>query len=549
MSGSTSTARIYRDVLRNASLRRVMLAFLLFNAQEFAVWIAVTLYAYDQGGATTAGLVLIAQLVPAALVAPVAATFGDRIRRDRALALGYLIQATACLLLGAALLAAPPIVTYGAAVISSCAITLTRPVHNALVPHLAETPSQLTAANSVSGTMEGIGILVGPVTNSILVAVSGPAAVAFVYGGVMMGAALLVARLRMHDIPGERRREGSPGLLREVVDGVRALRDDPPAALLTLLGGSQFVVVGLLDVFYVVLAIDVLGTGEEGAGLLAASVGLGGLIGAAATAVLVGRRRLAGPIEVALGFTGGALATVALASTFGPVVLLLGIVGASRSFFDVAARTLLQRSVDDEEITRVFGLQEGLIMLALAVGSALAPVFVAVFGAQGAFVAAGVVLPGIGLLAFGTLRALDRRAVIPDEFRQHLLRTIPIFAPLPPYELERVAGLLRSVSVPAGSTIIREGDVGDRFYVLVGGEAIVESKGQTIVERRGGDYFGEIALLRDVPRTATVRAVTDCALFSLEREEFLAAVTGGRVLAEADDEIDRRLAQLDDIGG
>jgi predicted MFS family arabinose efflux permease len=544
VTSASSTVRVYGDVLGDRSLRRVMLAFLLFNAGEFAIWIAVTLFAYDQGGATTAGLVLIAQLVPAALIAPVASTFGDRLRRDRALALGYLIQAGANLLLGVALMAGPPLAAYGAAVIASCSITLTRPVHNALLPQLATTPSQLTAANSVSGTVEGIGILVGPISNSILIAVSGPAAVAFVYAGVMVLASVLVVRLRLtnttDDAPGDH-----GGLLAELAEGARALAEDRPAATLTLLGGAQFVMVGLLDVFYAVLAIDVLGSGEEMAGLLAASVGLGGLFGAAATAVLVGRRRLAGPIELALGAAGGAVAAVSLVTAFGPIVLLLAVAGAARSFFDVAARTLLQRSVDDDVIARVFGVQEGLIMLALAVGSALAPVFIAAFGEQGSLVAAGAVLPAFGLLAWGSLARLDRRAVIPDEFRQALLRGIPIFDPLPQYELERVARQLQPMVATAGTEIIREGDIGDRFYVLVSGQAVVETDDRKIVDRIAGAYFGEIALLRDVPRTATVRAVTDCELFALERDDFLAAVTGRRVAPAVDAEIDRRLSELE----
>jgi MFS family permease len=543
-----STARIYGDVLRNRSMRRVMAAFFLFNTEEAAVWIAVTLYAYQRGGATTAGIVLIAQLVPSALIAPVAATLGDRMRRDRALALGYAAQAIANLMLGLALWAGPPIVAYAAAVVAACTITLTRPVHHAMLPHLAETPSQLTAANSVSSTAEGVGVLVGPITNSILLAVSGPPAVPLLYAGVMAVAASLVVRLPQEEVPHERTTGSAGGLIADLAAGARALRDDPPAATLTVLGGSQFVLVGILDVFYAVLAIDVLASGEQTAGVLASSVGLGGLVGAAATAALVGRRRLATPIQLALGSAGGAVAAIALVSALGPIILLLALAGAARSFFDVAARTLLQRTVDDEVITRVFGVQEGLVMVALGVGSALAPLFLALFGEQGAFVAAGALLPVFGVLSFGTLRGLDRRAVIPDEFRQHLLRTITIFEPLPPYELERVASQLIAVHAEPGEVIIREGDAGDRFFVLVAGQAVVESRGRRVVDRKAGDYFGEIALLRDVPRTATVRAATACELFALERDDFLAAVTGGRVLPAADAEIDRRLAELDEAG-
>ncbi len=161
MARLATTARTYREVLANPTLRRAQVAFFLFNAAEYAVWIAVILYAYAQGGATTAGLVLLAQLVPAALIAPLASTLGDRMPRGRALVVGYLAQAAANLLLAVALWTGPPPFAYACAVIASMMITLTRPVHYAILPEIATTPGQLTAANSVAGTMEGVGILVG----------------------------------------------------------------------------------------------------------------------------------------------------------------------------------------------------------------------------------------------------------------------------------------------------------------------------------------------------------------------------------------------------
>jgi hypothetical protein len=237
-------------------------------------------------------------------------------------------------------------------------------------------------------------------------------------------------------------------------------------------------------------------------------------VGAAATAVLVGRRRLAGPIELGAGIAGGAIAAVAASAAFGPVVALLVIAGAGRSFLDVAVRTLLQRSVRDEILARAFGLQEGLSMLCLAIGAAAVPIFISLFGTRGALVAAGVFLPAIALGLFASLRGLDRRAVLPDPARLALLRSISLFQPLEQPALELLVHRLIPVQVPAGTVVIREGDV------------------------------GEIALLRDVPRTATVTALTDLHLLALEREEFLAAVTGSRPSAEAAHEtVERRLSE------
>jgi MFS family permease len=544
---AVATARVYAAAARNRSLLRVLAAYLCFTAAEYGVWIAVTLYAYARGGPTTAGLVLIAQLIPAAMVAPIASVLGDRLRRDRALQLGYALQALAYLGCGLALWFAPAIVVYGAAVLATSAVTLTRPVHNAILPELAETPEELTAANSLSGAFEGLGVLIGPVTTSALVAVSGPALAVTAFAGTVLAAALLTTRLGMHAGRSSPSDDASPDrVVRAAAEGLRELRADRAAAALTLLGGLQYVLVGMLDVFFPVLAIDVLLRGEETAGLLSASVGVGGLIGAAVTAVLVGRSRLAEPIELALGATGGAVVAIAATGAFGPVVLLLVVAGAGRSFFDVAVRTLLQRSVRDEILARVFGLQEGVSMLGLAIGAAAVPIFISLFGISGAFVAAGLVLPATGLLLFGTLRLLDRRAVLPDLARVALLRAIPLFQPLSQPAFELLVNRLVPLEAAGGDVLIREGDAGDRFYVIESGEAVVTVGGRELARLGPGDHFGEIALLRDVPRTASVTAAGAVRSLALEREDFLAAVTGSRPSAEAAHAlVDRRLAEQD----
>jgi len=550
MSAPGTTTIAYRAVIGNRSLRRVLFAFFLFNAEEFAVWIAVLIYAYQQGGTTAAGIVAIAQLIPAALLAPLGATMGDRMRRDRALGLGYAAQAAANALLAVALWGGPPLVAYAAAIVASCTITLTRPVHNAIVPMLADTPQELTAANSLSGTVEGLGVLVGPVLNSVLIAISGPAAVAAAFAGVAALAGALTLGLRLTETrPSRRGAADADGPLRAAVEGFRELRREPGATLLATLGGAQYFVIGVLDVFYAALAVEVLHMGEGVAGLLASAAGLGGLLGAAATALLVGRRRMTPAIEGGLVVMGLGLAAIPVWPRFAVTFALIAVAGAGRTFFDVAARTLLQRSVKDEAIARIFGLQEGLIMVFLAVGSATAPVMAAVLGIGWAFVACGLTVPLAGVASLATMRAIDRRAVVPDAARLRLLRAIPIFALLPEYELEQVSWNLVPTSTRAGDVIIREGDEGDRFYLLVEGEAVVESKGREIVRRHLGDYFGEIALLRNVPRTATVRAVTDVEMLTLDREQFLAAVTGSwSDVSVANEEIDRRLSELD-IGG
>lgn len=548
LTAVAATARVYGVATRNPSLRRVLAAYLLYIAAEYGVWIAVTVYAYERGGATTAGLVMIAQLVPAALVAPFGSVLGDRMRRDRALRLGYLVQTAAYLAAGIALWFAPAVVVYATAVVFSCAATLTRPVHNAILPQLAETPEELTAANSLSGAAEGLGILLGPLATSLLVAISEPALPVTAFAGVTLVAALLTLQLHVHEAAAAAAGSAEPHrIVRAAVEGFRGLRRERGASGLTLLAGAQSVVLGMLDVFFAVLAIDVLARGEEAAGVLSAAVGAGGLVGAGATAILVGRRHLAAPIELAAVIAGAAIAAIAATTAFGPVLVLLIVAGAARSFLDVGVRTLLQRSVRDEILARAFGLQEGLSMLGLAIGAAAVPVLVSLFGVRGAFVPAGAFLPAIGLVLFVTLRDLDRRAVLPDPARVALLRAIPLFQPLSQPAFELLANRLIPLEVEAGAEVIREGDPGDRFFVLEGGEAVVTVGGREIARLGEGDHFGEIALIRDVPRTATVAAATGLRLLALEREDFLAAVTGSRPSSEAADEVvAQRLAEQGD---
>jgi MFS family permease len=533
--------QVLRSATRNGSMRRLLAAFFLFNAQEYAVWIAVVVYAFDRGGAATAGAVLVAQLIPAAVVAPFTSVAGDRLRRDVALTVGYLIQAVACLGLALAIWKAPPLIAYAAAVVASCAVTFTRPSHNAVMPELADTPEQLTAANAATGLMEGLGTLVGPGLNAATIVAIGPAGVVALMGVFMLGAAALTFRLALYrGVP----HIASPdvgSLIGDVVGGVRELGADPGAALLLLISGSQFLLIGLLDVFSALLAIEVLDIGNSGAGVFAAGFGVGGIVGASSAVMLARRGRLSAAMVLALMACGTSLAFLGLANGMGVALVMLAACGAARSVFDVASRTLMQRAVKESVLARVFGLAEALQMIGLAVGSAAAPLLVSWFGERGAFVAAGVILLS---LAAGSWRPLGRTDSVskqpgPD---LELLRSISIFAPLPEHVAEQLSWHLISLEAAEGTVIVRQGDPGDRFYIVVEGTMAVTIDGAPRRDLQAGSFFGEIALLRDVPRTATVTARTACRLLALERQVFLQAVTGSiGSLAEADRGIERHV--------
>ena len=199
---------------------------------------------------------------------------------------------------------------------------------------------------------------------------------------------------------------------------------------------------------------------------------------------------------------------------------------------DVAGITLLQRSAPDAVLGRVFGAFETLVPLGMGVGSLLAPLLVEGLGVRGAVLAAGCILPVALVPLWRPLARVDAEAPAPAR-EVELLRALPMFAPLPAAQLDRLANALVEVRVPSGATVFEQGDHGDRFYVIVDGSAVVEADGRRLRTLDQGDYFGEIALLRDVPRTATVRATRDLGLMALDRQMFLATVTGDAASAEA----------------
>jgi hypothetical protein len=310
----------------------------------------------------------------------------------------------------------------------------------------------------------------------------------------------------------------------EMLAGFRALAHHGDARLLVGVLSARSLMIGIVDVLFVLVAIELFETGESGAALLSACMGAGGVIGGAAAFMLVGRPRIA-PVLVACALTWGvmfAVMGIAASGTLAPVLLVVG--GTGLAVMDVAGRTILQRAVSDSVLTRVFGILEGLIMAALAVGSILVPVIVGAVGLQAAILVFAAFLPVTIGLAIPGLRRIDRRAVVPARALA-LLRRLQLFEALDPPVIETLARVATWQTVPAGTVVIREGDQGDRYYVLESGAMRVTVDGRHLRDfDTVGEGFGEIALLRNVPRTATVTALRDSSMLVLDRASFLGAV-------------------------
>ncbi len=538
---------------RNPALRRVELAYLAFCAVEFGTWVAVLLYAYEATGPTSIGVVAVALLLPAALVAPFAALLADRPDRVRSLAIGYLIQfvAYAAAAIGM-LIDAPPMLVYVAAGVASMSTTLTRPTQWALLPELSRTPEELSAANGLSGTVEGGGVLVGPFAAAVVLSFGGPGLV-FGAGAIAMGAATaLIASLALARRSGDKvQPTPDPATMAEVprasaagtiLDGLRVVRRDRQVRLVVTLLGLRSMVVGALDVLFVLLALEVFLTGEPGAAILNAALGVGMVVGGGVSFALVGRRRLAPALALAAGLLGGALVITALVGSgnSGPFLIVVAGIGFAAS--DVAGRTILQRTAEDSLLGRVLGTLESVDLFGLALGSILAPLIAAAVGVGPALAVAGLLLPVAVLIGWRGLRLIDRNSRVPAR-ELALLGRSPVFAPLSPPDLETVARRVRWLAVDPGTAVITEGEAGDAYYVIEHGRFRVDQGGTMLrILDQPVQGFGEIALIRDVPRTATVTAETPSVLLVVSRADFLAAVSGSQPARAVVDNLVRDLA-------
>jgi MFS family permease len=519
---------------RNENLRRVELAWGASIAAEWTHFVALGVFAYTTGGASAVGIAGLVRMLPAAFVAPFAAALGDRFRRERFLVAVSLAGAAA---LGGSAAAyffsRSELIVFALAGVVGVTSTLFRPALQATLPSLARTPEELIAANGATSTLESLGTLLGPLVAGVLVAVANVGVVFVVASAAMLVAAAqlrgVLVEGRIHVIASAR----MPRPRELLAGGFRAVVSEPTTRLLVFLTTAQSFIRGCLNVLIVVGVFQLLGAGAGAVGYLTAAVGVGGLVGAFGALSLKGRR-LAVPFGVSLVFWGLPITLLAAWPNVPAAVFLLAVVGAANSVEDVAVFTLFQRIVPDHVLTRVLGIVWGLAMGAIAIGSVAATGIVALVGSRTAFVVVGAILPLATLIVWRQLVRIDREMLPPaDELA--IVEGVAMFAPLSIAAKEHMAARLVEVPVTAGEVVIRTGDSGDRFYMVADGALEVTNGVHAQAHR--GDFFGELALLRDIPRTATVIATTRSRLYALEREDFLAAVTGHSAVRSAGDAV------------
>jgi MFS family permease len=174
-------------------------------------------------------------------------------------------------------------------------------------------------------------------------------------------------------------------------------------------------VVGVLGVLTVGLAIDVLGLGESGAGLLSGALGIGGVLGGAVALGLSSRMRLGAGVRLGTLLLGLPIALAGLWPSAAAAVVLLALAGVGNVLFDVASYTLIQRVAADDVRARVFGVLESLAVGAVALGALAAIVLVELTGTRGALVVIGSVPPLLAVLAWRALDLLDEGHVTSPE--------------------------------------------------------------------------------------------------------------------------------------
>jgi MFS family permease len=514
-----------RHALANDGIRRLELVWSIGVAADAGLLVVLLVVVYGQDGVVAAGILGAVRMGPAVVAGMLAGTVVRRLGGRRVLLTLGIVRAAAAGLCAVVIAAGmPSILLYVLATVVAVAGAPVRPAAATLMPGLARSPSELVAANMAWGTGEGLGTFAGPFVAGLLIAAGQPAIAAAVVAVAFLVTVLVVIGLRfehaMDAIGGTRQNQGA-GL----VEGLRTLARRRVLRWSMLGVYGQVLTRGLLAPLTVVASIELLGMGEGGVGLLGAALGLGGLFGAVFALSATRPDRLILTQSAALAYWGAPIAAIGLLAHPAVGLGAMVVTGVANAVYDVAIITIFQRGATNRERATVFSVFEGVAGLGLVTGSLLAPVLLAAFGARGALAVTGSILPILALIIYARIGREDRVSVV-DEEVMRLVRSVDAFAELPLTAVERLAAGMVPLAAGRGEVLMREGEPGDTFVVVAAGEVEV-SVGGTAMQRLGpGAGFGEIALLRRSPRTATVTALTDVTGYRVDADTFACAVSG-----------------------
>jgi predicted MFS family arabinose efflux permease len=524
----------FRFVRRSRPLRNIQLAWAGSFGGDAIVAVAFGVLAYRAAGPKGLAVLVAAQMLPAAALAPLVSAATHRIPRERLLlGIDLLRAVVAAAAAGLAAAHAPNAVLLVLAATLMTATAVSNPARRALVPLLVDTPAELTAAGVVSSVVQASALTLGPAIAAVLYATA-QSWVVLAAAAVCFGLAAL-AEARLPNTARVAIRSQTPRRTLGLAEGLRAVRASAQLKLAAAMFAAKNLARGALNVLVVVVPLQLLGLHASAVGWLTASIGIGGILGGIAATSLVGRRRMAGPMALGLAVWAAPLLALGLEPGLAVALAGLAVLGGGNTVTDVAGYTLIARSARDDLLTRVLGVHEGVRALAISVGAGATAALLSFTSVRVTLAVVGVGLGVVAALAAVRRRDEPTAEISPDDLR--LLRASPLFGWLPPVALERVAYTLSEVDLAAGSVLINQGDDGDRAYLVADGELVAEKDGQEIGRIGTGGIVGEIALLHAVPRMATVRALRASRLLAIDRDEFLAAATGGDSAREAAEEL------------
>ena len=534
-----------RRVLANRNLRRIQLAFAGSAIGDWAYATAITVWAFEQGGAKAVGAFVAVRFAAVAIAGPLGAAVVDRMSRRNFMMISDLVRAGLVTLATLMILFdGPAIVVYITAVLTSIAGAPFRSAQAGLIPSLVNQPDELTASNAVASNIENLASFAGPALGALLVGKVSIEAAMWVNVGSFLWSSLMVSMVRpvaaaatsgealpaadavadaVADV-GDGDDEPGGGFIAEVTAGFRTLVADRDLRVIAVLAAAQGFIWGLLTVYLVMLAAAELGDGASGVGYLNATMGIGTVLGGLIVLARVGKSRLGRGMVV--GVLGWALPLLLIAAAPSAVTVFIAValIGFSDPWVNLTFDTVPQRLAPEHVISRVYAAVESSLVGAMALGAAGAPALIRWVGFRPTLVVVGIVVGAYAISALPRMARLDHRLVEPEALT--LLRSIGLFSPLDAATLETLAQRMEPLAVPAGTEIVRQGETSDRFYVIKSGKVEVTQDGVLRRTESVGEFFGEIGLLRDVPRTATVAASVDSELLVLERDDFLEAMEG-----------------------
>jgi len=546
-----------KSVFVNRNLRRMQLAFTGSLIGNWAYSTAVSVWAYGVGGPKAVGIFIAARLAVMALATPFVSTFADKYPRKRVMIYSDLYcavliaAATICLYADT-----PAWPVFVLATLTSFGGSSFRAAQGAITPQLANTPEELTASNGTASTLESLAIFVGPAIGAGLLVVADVELVFLLNVASFLWSMLMVSGIHVSKAEALKEEAAEPetigeaiaesageaeGFFAETSAGFRTIWHDRDLLVTVIQGSAQTVVAGATAVFPLVMAVEILHTGAKGVGLLDSASGLAAIAGGIFAISRATKHKLGQDLAVGVFLWSFPLILVTIWPSAVSAFVVMAFLGFANPLVDVNVFTVIQRLTPDAVLGRVFGAFETCLIATMALGSAITPVLLNLWGLRITMAILGIAIGLVAVLGFPRMRAMDRRLEAPAGLP--LLQAIPMFGPLSPVTLDALARALVRTEVAAGEVVVHEGDESDRFYVIESGLVQVTAvDGHVLREEGPGDYFGEIGLLRDVPRTATITALEPTVLLALEREEFLGAVTGqGEARGLAEDVVVRRL--------